>query len=102
MLGSGGWTSQPTLAVKETFQNYEHLQSICNVSPFPYAKISAHLQQALVNGEPRFIDSCPEFGVIQLEDCRLITNLPFIIRVHGSISATSEGARRTSDSFCLM
>ena len=27
-VGSGGWTSQPTLAVKKTFQNYEHLQSV--------------------------------------------------------------------------
>jgi hypothetical protein len=76
------------LAVEETFENYEHLQSICKVSPFLYAKISAYLQQALVDGESRFIDLCPEFGVIQLEDCRLLTNFPFIIRVHGTISAT--------------
>jgi hypothetical protein len=48
------------------------------------------LQQALVDGEPRFIDFYPEFGVIQLEDCRLITNFPFIIRVHGAISASLE------------
>jgi hypothetical protein len=48
------------------------------------------LQQSLVDGEPRFIDFCPEFGVIQLEDCRLITNFPFMIRIHGAISAKLE------------
>jgi hypothetical protein len=37
------------LAVEETFQNYEHLQSIRNVSPFLYGKVSAYVQQALVD-----------------------------------------------------
>jgi hypothetical protein len=49
---NGRWTSLPTLAVEEKFQNYEHLQSICNVSPLLYVKINYEHLQSICNVSP--------------------------------------------------